>query len=352
MTKCVHQHDAGIAEYWQCDNHAKLIHNGYVQKSFCKTCPYKTERMEGVGDVLAAGLAAVGITKDRVQSVAKAVGLSDCGCDNRQGFLNEMLPFSAPASPSGLPVVDMSNATRHLTYHVWPTSSNGMWKWNLRQIASRWAMFNGRKVLGLVYGRHCAMPDDVLAYCGSLGIEWDHVVIRRNSPALGEVKTWHARLAALHPETAQPNEVVFAAHAKGVKYSAAVPIIQRWAELGYAASLDCWPMVQQQLTRFAATGPYKKYVGFVIPGIQHWHYSGTFFWFRLADLARRDWQFVDQMYAGTETWIGRHVRTWEAACTFLDHCGMLYDENYWRLVVEPAWEKWERVHDVVPAVCE
>ena len=44
----------------------------------------------GLGDLVAAGLSAVGITKDRAQAVAQAVGLEDCGCAERQRRLNEL----------------------------------------------------------------------------------------------------------------------------------------------------------------------------------------------------------------------------------------------------------------------
>jgi chromosome segregation ATPase len=42
--------------------------------------------------MVAAGLSAVGITKDRAQAVAQAVGLRDCGCAERQRRLNELEP--------------------------------------------------------------------------------------------------------------------------------------------------------------------------------------------------------------------------------------------------------------------
>ncbi len=42
----------------------------------------------GLGDMVAAGLSAVGITKERVQAVASAVGVRDCGCAKRQAALN------------------------------------------------------------------------------------------------------------------------------------------------------------------------------------------------------------------------------------------------------------------------
>jgi hypothetical protein len=44
----------------------------------------------GLGDMVADGLAAVGITKERAQAVAAAVGVKDCGCKKRQERLNEL----------------------------------------------------------------------------------------------------------------------------------------------------------------------------------------------------------------------------------------------------------------------
>jgi hypothetical protein len=39
--------------------------------------------------MIASGLNAVGITKARVQAVSDAVGISDCGCEQRQQWLNQ-----------------------------------------------------------------------------------------------------------------------------------------------------------------------------------------------------------------------------------------------------------------------
>ena len=44
----------------------------------------------GLGDMVAAGLSLLGITKERVNAVAKSVGVDDCGCDERQRRLNEL----------------------------------------------------------------------------------------------------------------------------------------------------------------------------------------------------------------------------------------------------------------------
>jgi hypothetical protein len=47
---------------------------------------YPRERKPGLGDIVAAGLAAVGITKERV---SKAIG-KPCGCAKRQEALNAL----------------------------------------------------------------------------------------------------------------------------------------------------------------------------------------------------------------------------------------------------------------------
>lgn len=52
----------------------------------------------GLGDFVSAGLAAVGVTKERAQAVASAVGVPDCGCGKRQAALN-----AAGAKYLGLP---------------------------------------------------------------------------------------------------------------------------------------------------------------------------------------------------------------------------------------------------------
>jgi hypothetical protein len=51
---------------------------------------YPRERKPGLGDMVAAGLSAVGITKERAQAVATAVGVKDCGCKKRQEALNQL----------------------------------------------------------------------------------------------------------------------------------------------------------------------------------------------------------------------------------------------------------------------
>jgi len=55
-----------------------------------ETHPAYPRAKSGLGDMVATGLSAVGITKERVQAVASKVGIKDCGCAKRQAALNRL----------------------------------------------------------------------------------------------------------------------------------------------------------------------------------------------------------------------------------------------------------------------
>ena len=70
----------------------------------------------GLGDMVADGLAAVGITKERAQAVASAVGIKDCGCAKRQAALTEFgqkylgIGVDSPATITGEREADAQEA--------------------------------------------------------------------------------------------------------------------------------------------------------------------------------------------------------------------------------------------------
>lgn len=236
--------------------------------------------------------------------------VSGCGC----GAANAA---DRPQRGGPVPHVDLSDAVRHLTYHIWPTKGNDCWRWNLRQLAERWPLFNGRKVLGIAYDYRSEFPDMVLHECHCNGVRFDEVISRRNTTKLGEVKTWLWRLTELQPHNAQPNEVVFAAHAKGVRHAPGVMI--PWVSTMYECCLDDWQTVRQQLEWSLMTGPFQQ-----VRDGHRWHYSGSFYWFRLHDIARRNWRHIEGHYSGTETWPWLMADRSETGCLFARDCGDLY----------------------------
>lgn len=239
---------------------------------------------------------------------------------------------------------DLSNVARHLTYHVCPfENASTAWRWNLEQLLQRWHLFNGIKVIGINHDEDTVTPDDLLSYCRSIGLHWDYTVIRPNSRKLGEVMTWVPSLKLLSPESASEKEIVFSAHAKGVKYGGKEmpPLIRDWSALMYAGNLDAWDSVERSLEWFVATGimraQYPKK-----PLCRHgWYYSGAFWWWRLADVGRGPWDQVAQWYAGRELWVGHQCPKEESDCLFLDNTRSPYLPAYWNSVIYPKWNKYQ-----------
>ena len=56
-------------------------------KPYAGACQCERPLRKGLGDMVAAGLSAIGITPERV---SKAVGIKDCGCKKRQQQLNDL----------------------------------------------------------------------------------------------------------------------------------------------------------------------------------------------------------------------------------------------------------------------
>ena len=78
MLYCTFQHNDGVSVCTRCG--FSINQQGRIFRR-CDKQP-----APGLGDMVAAGLSAIGITKERV---SKAVG-GDCGCSKRQEQLNEL----------------------------------------------------------------------------------------------------------------------------------------------------------------------------------------------------------------------------------------------------------------------
>lgn len=228
---------------------------------------------------------------------------------------------------------------RHLTFHVYPTKHQDSWQWNLRQLAGRWQLFNGRRVLGLAVDSKTTQAAAVIDYAASLGMTWDAVVERKNVRTLREVVTWRPMLETLGIASMSSSEVIFSAHAKGVRHTVREEHIEAWARLMYRACLDNFTAVEPLLLSHVAAGCFKRYNNFRTPGNHVWHYSGTFFWWRPGEIAKRNWQKIDNKFYGTESWLGHQAARDEAACIFLDDCGDLYQREYWSETVWPRWNE-------------
>jgi hypothetical protein len=228
--------------------------------------------------------------------------------------------------------------------------SSDVWKWNLEQLALRISLFNGKKIIGIVEDKQSHWHKDVLEFAASVGITFDHVVVRKNKPKLREVVTWLPMLEILSPETAGENEVVFSAHAKGVRHLSKSCAVFNWASVLYESSLDYWPITESLLEKKICAGSLMGYGAFNFQNTYGWFYAGTFFWWSLAEIGRRRWQQVDQATIGTESWIGLQCPNTEAGIIFFDMdykpwAHEMYSEEKWREIFTPKWEEWKKLNE-------
>lgn len=253
---------------------------------------------------------------------------------------HERRPYTGWRSESDGPRIEYGpfvSSIRHLTYFVYPKSSES-WQWNLQQLAQRWWLFNGRKILGIAHDRASATQDDVVQYGASLGMQFDEVLVKPNSEKLRETVLWVPMLECLNPGGAGASEVVFSAHAKGQKYDDPQHT-REWTDLMYRSCLDHWPSVYNALRTSLMAGSFRE---FGLLGKWHnWAYSGSFYWWRLAEIGKRNWRDVDMWFAGTESWPGKMCDPRETACLFLNDSRRMYDADYLQSTVLPAWKQYQ-----------
>jgi hypothetical protein len=252
-------------------------------------------------------------------------------------------PPPAPSQGAAFPV-------RDLAYHLCPVASNTVWRWNVEMLVKRARLFTGRKVIACMTGDGLDPPEEVAKALAPLGTF--ELLTLPNDPELREVASLVPLLSQL--ESHDRGRVLFYAHSKGVTR----PIdpgsaIGPWVEVLYEALLDYWPAVEELLSRFPIVGSMKK-LGHGFGGnLSSWHYSGTFWAARSADLFARPWREADlwhleggkrtQIFGG-EIFPSRVFDASEAGCVFWEAptpLMNLYHNAYVRGVVIPAFNWWK-----------
>jgi len=235
-----------------------------------------------------------------------------------------------------LPLPFSRTPVRHLLYHVWPVKGSN-WRWNLEQLEKRIDLFNGRRIVGIVFDQRSEPPEEVMCLLDGHGCEF---VVEENDSA-GEVVTFSKMLPMV--SSIETDEVTFYGHAKGVKYGSQVTSsVMRWAEVQYCTTLDDWPTVREQLHQCALTGPMRIFGRFrAHRNLTDWHYTGTFFWMRHSRVFTRPVFDVPRFYGGVEVWPGLYFSHEESGCLFIDDLPQLpYLPRFWSRVGDPAFARW------------
>lgn len=246
---------------------------------------------------------------------------------------------------------------RHLLFHLWPKKTTlGVWQRNLDQLKQRWPLFTGKKVIAVATSNDSATLEAVQDYMRGYECEWVHV---ENDPNLREVKTFIPLFERVESEPGY----TFYAQGKG----ATKPInrgvtIHAWTAAMYEILLDYWPLVQETLSQKPIVGIFKKHKPGCFGGSRSdWHYSGSFFWFKNAELFGRrprlpnvinrqavnestwDWRSIEPVWFGIESYPSMMFAPDEAGCLF--HCWEkefnLYRSGFWQRV-ERELEEWRK----------
>lgn len=296
--------------------------------------------------------------------VKGTVRVSDCV------YCEDWKPAAVPAShhhenrAGGAGISWPANTTiRHLLYHIYPVS-NGHWRWNVEQLCGRLKAFNGHRIVAIAVdpptgrlpdptgpnspdnGRHIPGCDSVEEVKAEFARRWSGEPITfmefENDPSLREVKTFIPMLEQVL--TDDPNHITLYAQAKGTTRHAG-HIARRWTEALYEIMMDHFPLAEEMLKTHPVVGCFKKLGAGWSPDQSRsdWHWSGSWAWFRNAELAKKEYWKIDYFWSGVEPYWSQHFRCDEAKCIFLEGqvpAVNLYNQRYFRSTVVPMFNRW------------
>ena len=224
---------------------------------------------------------------------------------------------------------------RNLLYHMMPIP--GRWQRHAAMLKERLYLFNGRKIMAVVTDP--GKLDDPRLVTQMLP-EFEIIEVP-NNPFRREVGTFERLFSNL---AASPNEVTLYAQSKGITRGGQT---DRWADVLYETMIDYWPHALKLLNRHPIVGSFLKTGrGWTdAESASQWHFSGSWFWFRNADLFAKNWRRIDQFYSGIEAYPSLHFNLNEVGNLFYRGTvegTNLYDGQFWRKTIEPALAIWKQ----------
>lgn len=335
------------------DEAAHLSETAYKLNTSCRACSKKTilQRCHGGGGI------------DGYTTIAHCAGKCADKFELEPGVATDLI------TKDGMPVSKHAAwkpiTTRHLLYHIYPVA-NGHWRWNVEQLCGRLKAFNGQKIIAIVTdpptgrlpdpdgpnspdrGRHIPGCDSAEQVKEEFRQRWPHDDITflemDNDPSLREVKTIMPMLEKVLSDD-QTHSLLYA-QAKGTTRHHG-HIARRWTEALYEIMFDYFPLADKQLMEYPVTGCFKK-LGQGWSADQSrsdWHYSGSWFWVRCAELHRRAWWNIDAFWSGIEPYPSQQFLAQESGCMF--HVAKvpemnLYSSSYWKKTIHPEFHQWRQ----------
>lgn len=244
---------------------------------------------------------------------------------------------------STTPSVDISGK-RHLLFHCMPVAGTPAWRTNCDHLIARLATFTGKKVCGIVTAssrckRPLDPPEAVREYLEPYGFECFEVP---NDYRLREVATWDGLWGRLEFGL---EDLVFYCHSKGATkpWNPGVTC-HTWGRVMYTWLLDYLPQMEELLTQFPVVGLFPKLGRHFANSRSQWHYSGSFYWVRAAEVLRRKGAAkIDRTWFGVESWPGSVFLPDEMGCPHDPRLTAeidLYQMDTWRNRLLPMFRQW------------
>jgi hypothetical protein len=217
-------------------------------------------------------------------------------------------------------------------FFCYPRANGQKWRRSVAHLKARWEQFDGRKSVAIAVDDTTDSPEEVAAAFGDESIEFR---VADNSP-LQEIQPF-AWLLELMRE--QPGITLYA-HSKGCTHTTN-EASHLWCDAMAAACLDYPAMVDCCLRESMTCGAFRS-LQRIGNSPSPWHFAGTWYWMRNADLFARHWGDFEQVFWGTESYPGRQFTLEESACLFFDdaHTAHLYHVDWWKANILPAFRGW------------
>jgi len=209
---------------------------------------------------------------------------------------------------------------RNLVYHVAAFKTTDNWKRNIEQLSKRKHVFTGRKQVTIATGESLENPQAVKnAFAGWSDVEFYEVA---NSRTLRENVNSKAMLERIESE--DQGEITFFAHTKGVSTPGSSEGVMLWRNSMYHALLDNMQEVELALSHKPVVGTHRVHKVANFPDGSksgEWHFAGTFFWLRNADVfGRKDWrELIQQTGWGMEAFPGLTFKYEDSHCMAYDN---------------------------------
>ena len=208
---------------------------------------------------------------------------------------------------------------KHMAYYLAPFKNNDQWARNVNELFRRIKIFDGRRIVAVAHGLGMHDPRKIRELFHRRGCE---VHIVPHQPSKYDSNGFPSLLRLHYP--AEPDAVLWYGHGKGVsanwnRNGRTAEHLQWWRNTMYHYTLDRWEQCLELLKTHSCVGTHRMGQGGVFKNRYKWHFAGTFFWVRCADLyGQPDWSAFDESGYCSELYMGDRFPYEQSACLAYD----------------------------------